>query len=137
VAPLCPSSWYGNTVPLWLVVLLVILATHRVTRLISSDAIPLVAVPREAFVRRWGVYADAPPEERSRVSMNGRRTNVVMRSLAYLWECPWCVSMYVGAGISYAAWTWTPLGDQHWLITVLLAFSSSGVTGLIAEREKD
>lgn len=121
---------------LWLLIFLIFVATHRVTRLITRDAIPIIAVPREAFVSRWATAADAPPES-SRLSLTGRKTNLVMKSIAYLWECDWCASVWVAAIIVFLAWRWTPLGGQHWLVAVLVGLSASSVTGLIAQREPD
>lgn len=96
-----------------------------------------MAVPREAFAQRWGVFADAKTREERRRSLSGRRTNVVMRSVAYLWECDWCASMWVAAGLTYAAWLWTSLGEQHWYVAVLAGLAASSATGLIAQREPD
>jgi len=103
-------------------VILLALGTHRVTRWVTRDK----------FVTRWGVYADAPPEERSRVSMSGHDTNLVMRSLAYAWECDWCTSIWVGAGLTYLTWRW-----HETMLWVLAALVASSVTGLIAQREPD
>lgn len=119
---------------LWLIALLVVLATHRVTRVITRDSIPLVATPREAFVQRWGRAIDDPDRHRS---LSGKRTNGFMASLAYLWECDWCASIYVAAIITYLTYRWTPLGDEHWVIAVLLGLAASSGTGLIAQREPD
>jgi hypothetical protein len=123
--------------PLWLIVILIALATHRVTRIITRDAIPLVATPREAFVQRWGTFADAATPEQKKTSLNGKRTNGFMRSLAYLWECDWCASVWVSALITSLAWRWTSLGDEHWLIAVFVGLTASSITGLIAQREPD
>lgn len=123
--------------PLWMLVLLIILATHRVTRLITRDALPIIAVPREAFAQRWAGFVDAKTKEDKRLSIGGKKTNVVMKSIAYLWECDWCTSMYVAAGLTYLAWRWTSLGDQHWIIAVLVGLAASTVTGLIAQREPE
>ena len=123
--------------PLWLLALLLVLATHRVTRIVTRDGIPLMATPREAFVRRWGRPADATTPEQRRTSFGGRPTNGFMSSLAYLWECDWCASVWVAAALTYLAWLWTPLGDQHWYVAVLLGLTASGVTGLVAQREPD
>lgn len=121
--------------PLYLLIILIVLSTHRVTRLITRDAIPLIAVPREAFVQRWGGFTDATTPEERRLSLNGKRTNAFMRSLAYLWECDWCASMWVAAGITYVAWVYTPLHDEVWYVSILVGLTASTVTGLIAQRE--
>lgn len=130
-------AWYGNIVPLWLIVVLICLATHRVTRLITSDGIPLIATPRDAFVQRWGVFSDAKTRENRKTSIGGKPTNGFMRSLAYLWECPWCVSVYVAPVVTYLTWRWTSLGDQHWWFIILVALAASTVTASIAEREPE
>lgn len=122
---------------LWFVAVLVSLATYRATRLITRDAVPLIAVPREAFVQRWGTYADAATEEEKRTAIGGKRTNLFMRSIAYLWECDWCASVWVSTGLTYAAWLFTDLGNEHWLISVLIALTASGATGFIASKEPD
>jgi len=42
-----------EAVPIWLVIVLVCLATHRVTRFVTRDAFPLVAGPRRWIENRW------------------------------------------------------------------------------------
>jgi len=123
-----------NVLPIWLLVPLALLATHRITRLITRDAIPLIAIPREAFAQRWATFADAKTSEERRTSIGGKRTNIVMSSLAYLWECDWCTSAYVGAGIAVASYHWF---DELWFQYVLLAVAASSIAGLIAQREPD
>lgn len=123
--------------PSWMLVILIALATHRATRLITRDSIPLIAVPRDAFVQRWGGFSDAKTREERRLSLNGSRTNVLMKSLAYLWECDWCTSVWVSATLTFIAWQLTVLGDLSWFTGILVALTASGVTGLIAQREPD
>lgn len=122
--------------PLWLLVIVLILATHRVTRLITRDALPIIAIPREAFANRWATFADAPPE-RKWEGISGKKTNIVMSSIAYLWECDWCTSMWVAAALTTIAYYLTPLGDQHVYVAVLVGLAASTGTGLIAQREPD
>ena len=93
----------------------------------TRDKLPIIGVPREAFVKRWGVYEDADDR---RVSMNEKQTNIVMSSLAYLWECDWCASIWIGAGLGYLTWSW-----PETMLWVLLALAASGVTGVIANLE--
>lgn len=125
--------------PLWLTVILVVLATHRVTRLVTRDQIPLVKAPRDAFVERWGAPNEGPggekiPPERRNVSYGGKRTNALMRSLAYLWECDWCASVWVGTGIVIGT---EYLGHAWWWQAGLLVATASTLTGLIAQREPE
>lgn len=125
--------------PIWLSAVLLFLATHRVTRLITRDQIPLVKIPRDAFVNRWGAptldAAGEPlPRELRNVSYSGRKTNAVMRSLAYLWECDWCASVWVGSGLAVGT---NLYGHETWWQVGLLAVAASSVTGLIAQREPE
>lgn len=92
---------------------------------------PLIAIPRNAFAQRWGVYEDAPDK---RTSIGGKRTNIVMRSIAYLWECDWCMSVWIGAAIALVTYHWV---NEWWWQCVLLGATASTVTGLIAQREPD
>lgn len=90
----------------WLLVVLVVLATARLTRLINEDAI--LDAPRA-----W-VQQHAPD------------------SVVYLVQCPWCVSMWVGGPVAAAAVLWPSNRAVAW---GLLALAASEVTGLIAARE--
>jgi len=127
--------WYRYIVlSHWLVAVLTILATHRVTRIITRDQIPLIAVPREAFAQRWATYVGAKTYDEKHTSLNGKKTNIVMRSLAYLWECDWCMSVWVGAVITCGTYRWI---DVWWWQAILLAATASTVTGLITQREPD
>ena len=102
---------------------LVVLATPRATRLWTRDKIPIIAVPREAFVQRWGVYEDDRGEAR-RTSIGGRKTNVVMSSLAYLWECDWCSSMWIGGLLVYLTYRWPD--TMMWVLLTLVASYAAG-----------
>lgn len=121
---------------LFLIVVVLIMATHRVTRLITRDALPIIAIPREAFAQRWATFADATPD-RKWESPSGKQSNLFMSSVAYLWECDWCTSMWVAAGLTTATYYLTPLGDQPWFFAVLVGLAASTGTGLIAQREPD
>lgn len=121
--------------PIWLLILIICLATHRVTRLITRDALPLIAIPREAFAQRWATFVDDKSPEARRTSLNGKKTNIFMASIAYLWECDWCTSIWVAVGLTTAAYYTTMLGDQHWYIAILVGLTASSVTGLTAQRE--
>jgi Protein of unknown function (DUF1360) len=87
---------------------LTVLATARITRLITADSItePL----RKRITGRLS--------EESRV--------------VYLVHCPWCVSIYVGTVLAYLAWRW---GETGWFAVATLALSASYVAGLLSVRE--
>lgn len=89
---------------------LTVLATARLTRLVTSDK--LTGRPREA-VLRWLVGRD--PES----------------LLAYLLVCDWCASMYTGAVVAGAWWAW---GETIWFTAVTLALTASYVTGFLASK---
>lgn len=101
---------------------------HRGTRLITRDALAVFKVPRNAFVERWGVYDDATDHK---TSINEKKTNIVMASLAYLWECDWCASIWVAGLLGWLTWSWPVV--MFWVLAGLVA---SSVTGTWAQLEK-
>lgn len=131
-----------------LLTILLILAVYRVTRLITRDKLPFIEIPREAFVDRWGVYVGVG-REKDGVKRNwlvrayrwfwasefpaigGKRSNLVMKSLAYLWECDWCMSIWVGAAAVYATAQFTHL-PYPWLLWL----AASAGTGLLTKIEE-
>lgn len=120
------------TLPPWALVLLTFLAVHRLTRMLTRDHLPLIAVPREWVVN----YLDPPAVvDGVPVSPTPRRPwGVVGWSLAFLLECDWCMSVYVAVGVVAVEDRVWHLG---WLTTVLLGLAASSVTGFLAQREPD
>lgn len=110
------------------------LATHRITRFITRDQLPVIAVPRDAFVNRWAAPDLAGPGGviDVRLSITDKPTNIVMRSLAYLWECDWCTSVWVGGILSLITAQAASL-PLPWLMWPAV----SSIAGLIAQREPD
>lgn len=108
--------------PTWLLVALVFLATHRLTRLAIADEIPLVKVPRDAAVN----WLD-PEAAGARAPWGG-----FGRSVAYLLGCPWCMSVWVGAWV-VGLTAWLVGLPAPWLVWV----ASSSVTGLVASWESE
>ena len=111
-----------------LVILLIFLATFRLTRLITTDAFPFAEL-REAFAQRWGIYDDAPDRK---VSTSGLPTNWPMRKLAYLWECDWCASVWVSIGTVAITMQMISIPAP-----ALVIIAASAVTGLIAQSQSD
>lgn len=111
-----------------LVFILIALATFRLTRMVTTDVVPFGSM-REAFVNRWGIYDDAADKK---VAIGGRRTNGFMRKLAYLWECDWCASIWVGGILTLITVQFVSIP-----LPVLVWLSASAVTGLIAQRQPD
>jgi hypothetical protein len=54
------------------------------------------------------------------------------RSLAYLFRCPWCMSVWVGAGLTYATTFFTSV-PLPWLVWA----GACAVTGLLSLHDKD
>jgi hypothetical protein len=139
-----------EAVPIWLVIVLVCLATHRVTRFVTRDAFPLVAGPRRWIEHRWDPFTDDEWAKWRTLDRQHRRElvaqiravpnnyigwpNPVGRSVAYLVTCDWCTSIWVGAGLIAVTRWW--LG-WDWFFAALVWLTASTVTGLIAQREPE
>ena len=95
-----------------LLVFLIWVTTYRVTRLVVRDQIPVIARPRDWIVRTLD--------------------RTWARSIAYLLECEWCMSMWVGAGVVAASTRYTSV-RWPWLVWL----GASAFTGLLAQREPD
>jgi hypothetical protein len=89
------------------VIILICLATFRITRFIAEDAFPPIAAVRDWVERRTG--ADS--------------------SWTYLIGCPWCVSPYVAAGVVLVVAS-TRRGGVP--MPGLVITAASAVTGLTA-----
>lgn len=139
-----------------MVIVILTLAAFWITRFITVGKFPLVAIPREAFVRRWGVYTDekriAPTGRRRAALVRGwlylfggqyrpiasyedadredARTNLVMKSLAYLIECDWCSGAWIAAAV-------VALGDLYGSVPMpgLLWLAIAGLVGLLRTFE--
>lgn len=119
-----------------LLLVLLVVGVHRATRIVTRDKLPLICIPREKFVYRWGAYEDEPSDDwearrrKRKVSLGGKQTNAFMASLAYLWECDWCASIWIGAAAAYLTWRWP---DE--MLWVLAALTASTITGLLVKLE--
>lgn len=88
------------------------LAVARVTRLVNRDVI----------------------FERPRAWLLTRLTERDHNGLAYLLVCPWCLSMYVGAGGAAAWWAWN---EAALYLCVSSALAFSYVTGFLSSKESE
>lgn len=95
-------------------VILAVLATARLTRLITTDV--LFEDPRAWVVRKL---------------IGPGRSRALRDKLAYLIVCDWCASMYVGAAVFGAWWAW---GETMWFIWAAGALTASYVTGALTAR---
>lgn len=95
-------------------IVLMILATARVTRFITRDV--LFEAPRNAVVS-W---------------LMRKEDSAVRAKIAYLIVCDWCASVYVGAAGAGAWYTW---GETMPFMAISLALAASYVTGLLASLQ--
>lgn len=133
-----------------MLVALVMLTTYRLTRLITTDAFPLIARPRRWIDKQWNPFPDqaswesyvaSPPEVKRIVNANlaeqfGVRSRPTgwKRSIAYLIGCSWCTSIWVGAGVTGFVMIFIGL---TWPWFVLLWLAASAVAGQLASREPE
>lgn len=89
--------------------ILIALATARLTRLVTSDI--LTGPPRDALLRRILV-----------------KDTDVRSKLAYLLVCDWCASMYTGAATVGA---WLAWHGNMWFMGALAVLAASYVTGAL------
>lgn len=103
------------------------LSVHRVTRFIIRDCMPLISVPRD-----W-ILARTDPTQLDLIQ--GRKPRgTFMRSIGYLLQCEWCMSIWVSAGLLYALTQFHPM-SWPWAAGWWLA--SSSIAALISERAED
>lgn len=104
-------------------VVLMIVAIWRVTRLLLKDDLPPVRLTREWFIHTFGVVADGKVA-------GGKRWGILGFSIAYIWTCPWCMSFWVGLLI-WAGADWRLSVPYPWLIIA----AGSGLSGMMAAVE--
>ena len=95
-------------VPAWLLVVLAIGATVRLTRLVTADY--LGHTIRERLTDRWG-------EDSHR---------------AYLIGCDYCASMYLAPIVATVTVLW---GDNRVILIGLLALTASQVAGMLGKHD--
>lgn len=107
-----------------LLVLGLSVATWRTTRLLIRDEFPPVRALREWVIATWGIV------DKDGHIVGGRRLGGIGYTLAYLWTCPWCMSIYVAAAVVGVA-DWRLSVPLPWLVGVL----GAGLTGMMAWLE--
>lgn len=109
-----------------LLVLGMIVATWRLTRLLIVDEFPPVRAVREWFIRTFAVVdADGG-------MVGGRHLGGIGHAVAYVWTCQWCMSVYVGLGV-WAAADWRLSVPYPWLILA----AGSAVSGVMSWIESE
>lgn len=109
--------------PVLLTFVLVCLGTYRITRFITRDCLPIIAVPRDWLI----TYCDPTIVD---VETKGiKKKGTFLRSIGYFFQCEWCMSIWVSAGVVYGTMQFTtvPLPVLWWL-------AASAITALIADR---
>lgn len=94
----------------WLLVVYA-LAVARLTGLTVADSITL---PIRARILDW--LDDEP--------------NSLGWWIGEWFSCPWCVSVWIGAGLAPAVWWY---GNQPWLVIPAIALAFSQVAGMTSE----
>lgn len=112
--------------PAWLLVVLIFLATHRLTRLVIADNVPIVKIPRDRAIE----WLDPTPEQVQRNPSAKGHWSGTGRALAYLLECPWCMSVYVGGAVVLLTDLFVSV-PAPWLVWI----AASTVTGFMANFE--
>lgn len=109
-----------------------VLAVHRITRLVTRDVItrPIrVRLIRDAYARTdKASYVEFASEAAVDAMPHG---DDEAPKLAALLTCPWCVSVYVAAGVLIAR-RWTP---RLWR-TASYGLALSSAAGLLSTREE-
>lgn len=104
---------------LWLLLLVMALATYRVTRLITTDDFPPV------YWARWKIIDARPSYVRQRDEQQ------MWWWLGELVSCPWCASGWVSLAIVFGTDVWASL-PLPWL----LWFAVWGAGALLASAAK-
>jgi hypothetical protein len=118
-------------VPVWFVYLLISLTTFSVTRLVIKDTFPPLGVPRNHLINWWDPDEDWIVERASDPAkpIPVAHWGAVGRSLRYLFTCPWCMSVWVGAIVT---WIFTLYVSVP--LPVVAVIVARAVTGLIARN---
>ena len=105
-------------------IVLLIVATWRGTRLLVKDDLPPVRLLREWFIHTFGAVDGLGK------LVGGRRWGLVGYSIAYVWTCSWCMSVWVGVALVALA-DWRLSVPYPWLIVA----AGSGLSGLLGMLE--
>jgi hypothetical protein len=116
---------------IWLVIGLIV-AIERVTRLLVVDTLPAVRVVREWFVRTFGVIS----EDGEVVDGKGYPwVRWLTFSIAYLWTCSWCMSPWVGAAIVFGVSSRLDV-PYPWLVIAAASTLSGWMANLQGEHDQ-
>lgn len=105
------------------------LAIWRVTRLLVTDEFPPVRAVREWVVHTFGAM-DADGK-----IVGGKHLGEIGYALAYLWTCPWCMSVWAGAVVVALA-DWRLSVPYPWLIVAAGSLLSGFGSQVESEHEQ-
>jgi hypothetical protein len=104
-----------------------VLATHRIVRFIIRDCLPLISVPRDRIL----MHTDPTEED----IQNGiKPKGAFLRSIGYLLQCEWCMSIWVSAGLLYGL---TFFVNMPVYLAIGWWLAASSLASLISERIED
>lgn len=112
----------------------------RLTRLLVIDEFPPVRVLRHWFIRTFASVNRFGQVERDTAQW-GRLAGVAY-SLAYVWTCPWCMSVWAGAAVwGIADWSWWGLKSDMsvpwpWAMIALTSLLAGWDANLQGEHDK-
>ena len=113
----------------WMVLVLALGATARLTRLIGRDSITF-------FFRDW--LAARGEDSRDKRAAKGRRMKSLPERFFTFVEdmvtCPWCLSVWVSAPVAVLAWLY---GETVWFVVPAIALTASHLTGLVMTKGED
>ncbi len=116
--------------PVWLTYLLIVLVTFSVTRLVIKDTFPPLGVPRDHLINWWDPDDEWKIERMSRgLPEPQAHWGAVGRSLRYLMQCPWCMSVWVVAGVIWVFTLYVSV-PLPWAVGI----ATRAVVGLIANN---
>lgn len=106
-----------------------VLACHRITRFVLRDCLPVVAVPRDWLLRNTDPTA-------LDVNAGYKKRGVFLRSVGYLFQCEWCMAVWVTGLAVIGTWFVGLYGHSQysWVMAVMWWLSSASLVSLIIER---
>jgi hypothetical protein len=115
--PMTYLLWFGMVVAIW-----------RITRLLVKEDFPPVERVRDWFIETFG------RRNSSGDLAAGKRWGIVGYSIAYVWTCMWCMSVWVGIGAWAVASLWLGLYVPYPALLIAAGSGLAGIIGALDER---
>lgn len=120
----------------WLGLLVVVFASYRLTRIVTTDTITTNLRDR---LFRWA-WSDSEADGAVRRRVSDTEDEIIPAARApwrtYVNElvtCPWCFGVWVSAAV-YSLWRWVDWMPLHAALVILAV---AGAQGFLASREGD